>query len=1357
MHDPLASMPAVLDRQIDSEDKDAFGHRHFSQALRSLVESEHHKPPFSIGLLGGWGTGKSSIKELYTRGLEDDATLNERYVSRKDRYKSITFNAWRFGGKDQDIKRALLRHVFLELDGDENALHDRLFRNVTQSEQQWKGWGEYTAQLWRAWAMPLPAFLIAMVGLLFFIWVGLKILPADGTAAQTMLSLVIGYAYSYLLKQLKPSKIDSFRSITKVSLPSASAEQYEEMLLAQLKVFKGTTKGILSKANTCERLVIFVDDLDRLSAEEMVLGLDAVRAFMEIPAEKLPEGLGLVFVISCDEAKVADALARGRSNNPEQPGTVFTHKDARRYLDRIFQFRLEIPPPPRSDMRQFALSHLSCFEEIIADLKGRGTSPEQLIDRMIHVNVVDPRNALQIVNAFAQSWWLARRREREGDISERPGGLHREAVTGHPVSLAALSAAKVSFPDFYRDLQDDPQLLGRLTSILVHEVSVLEFPADLRPLLVKRYVTFDDDGKGGGTTKIRENCRELRQFLSSLVGIRWPDSLQSLLLLSEDPISRKFGAGTSVIYGLLMSGDVRGVIEHLSPRADKVVLNDNQAHLLHQMVSDLYLETVSRRHNALRVIASLINDLPERTKRLVLGPLCTELAGSSTLRSMIGVSKIAAVMVSASRADQRQVAGALVDDLCTTGQPFGLTLANMQTPSLDDAKSMAEKAMEIILVVREEHGLPPTQDRKFVKWLEERSITVGGKAYSFPFSTLESWISDHETMLMKALGTEYLNLLGNEVESGRSQEIDMERVVPRVTELFETLAQAGEESREDLWELVESYLMLPDGTLRSCAFAVIEQHQKLMSSEASSSCLETVAKLLIEQPDTEIDFDRGLKWVMQSASSRFDELDDEARECLVALAKDLPVDDYEADAVSLYEGIIQRDNSLLASVAESWAQSLSKDLPLLCCAAMFRSYDRLPAAVKASIANQLESGSSGSPLSERFSEVYPIAASEIPGRYWKEPELQAHLNAAMNRLPSMLSRGEADLKALLPGLTQVYRYGEPSTVGTCLRDTFRTGNSYPAMLNLLHQFFALTWPTAENAPGYVPQTIFTDAISTMTSYPAEAKTGVLRSLQSLIDEGLVDPAQQNALTALSCATWQTHPVEAEWFLANSNATFTGAQVAALPNAIQWDNDKEVARLAAVWRNLAAKLSAEEQVAATSLILNKAQAGDTEVTDQCLTLWSTCLGTKAYSTLKRAIGDAATDDGRRRLWRQIISSGIKPGDMELLKVALPLLEISDSPQTASSVLEELKAMTGRVSSQSERHHVAEVLLKQLPRCASMSTKGLLATQAHQLGTSAVLKTVDPASLADDDLLVITEKFGKSRDLTTLRKRVEKLNA
>lgn len=244
--------------------------------------------------------------------------------ARKDRFRSITFNAWRFGGKDQDIKRALLRHVFLELGGDEQALHDHLFGNITQVDLQWKGWKDYAAQLWRAWAMPLPAFIGAMAMLFGLISLGLWLLPWTDRYSQSVFVAAISGAYSYLLKNLKPSPVDGYRSITKVSLPSASAEQYEAMLLEQLKVFKGKTDGLLRRPNLCERLVIFVDDLDRLSSEEMVLGLDAVRAFMEIPSDKLPQGLGLVFVISCGEAKVADALARGRGN-PEQPGSVVTH------------------------------------------------------------------------------------------------------------------------------------------------------------------------------------------------------------------------------------------------------------------------------------------------------------------------------------------------------------------------------------------------------------------------------------------------------------------------------------------------------------------------------------------------------------------------------------------------------------------------------------------------------------------------------------------------------------------------------------------------------------------------------------------------------------------------------------------------------------------------------------------------------------------------------------------------------------------------------------------------------------------------------------------------------------------------
>ncbi|ANI60480.1 KAP family P-loop NTPase fold protein [Pseudomonas sp. GR 6-02] len=1352
---PHDSMPAVLDRQIANEQDDAFGHRHYAQALRSLVESERHQPPFSIGLLGGWGTGKSSIKELYTKGLEDDADAMQGNSARKNRFKSITFNAWRFGGKDQDIKRALLRHVFLELGGDEKTLHDKLFRNVTHTEQQWKGWKEYGLQLWRAWAMPLPAFVIAMGILLLFVWAGLQIAPADAPIVQSTLALILTVSYSYILKQLKPSKIDSFRSITKVSLPSASAEQYEEMLLEQLKEFKQPSKGFLSKTIPCERLVIFVDDLDRLSAEEMVLGLDAVRAFMEIPTDRLPKGLGLVFVISCDEAKVADALWRGRSHNPEQPGTVFSHNDARRYLDRIFQFRLEIPPPPRGDMRQFALKHLLTFTDIADDLNGKVVAAEQLIERMIHVNVVDPRNALQIVNAFAQSWWLAKRREQEG-VNGRPGGLHDGAVTGYLESLAALSAAKVSFPDFYRDLQDDPEFLDRLTAVFVNDHPVLELPLDAQPLLLKRYVMLETDSKGGKTTKIREGCRELRQFLSSLVGIQWPVSLQSLLLLSEDPISRKFGSGTRIIYGLLVSGDTRGLIEHLSPRADQIMLSEDQARLLHQMIGELHLEPASRRHNAMRVVANLLNDLPPRTVRLVIGHLCTELAASSNLRSMVGVSKLASVLPLANSQQQQIVAAALVGDLCTEDAPFGLRLENMQTPSLDVAIDMAKAVAEIVLAVWKTQGLPAPQDQIFRQWLHTRSITVDGIAHSFPFSLLEEWIVSNEEMLLHTLGTDYATLLAVEVEAGRAAEINIPRAALRIGKLFEQMALAGEESRAELWPLVERYLSLTENDLKACAFTVLEQHHNLMSHQVLSQCLRKMTELLINHPDPSMDFDRGFRWLVQMTASRLDHLSEATKDSLLELIENITSDPYEDDAVALFEQL-KRSDELLAKSAEGWVATLAGELPLKCCEALLKSYVRLPDDVKISIVAYLDSGFKTASLPARFDALYQIAVRAIPSTCWNEAELQSHLRTALSQLPSLVSRASNELSVLLQGLTQVYLNAEPPVVASGLENAFATAVSYPTQLNTLHKFFGEHWPSKDSVtPGNIPERIFNEAVTTMTSYPQEAKRDVLNSLQNMIEVGIVAPTHQPELITLACTVWQKHSAEAETFLAHTKASLTAAQVATLADAINWELEEEVERLEQIWNNVSQGLTAEEQRAATLLILAKGQQlGKTDLPDQCLSIWTRSLGMKAYSVLEQVMfGNGVTDATQRRLWRQIISLTQKPPAMALVELALKILEQASAPEVSAAVNPELKSITQHFTDQAERSGVASLLLKHVPRCPSIATKTNLADLAHSLGSPAVLKTVDATSLTEDDLKAIAEKFGEGRDMKSLRKRFDK---
>jgi hypothetical protein len=140
----------------------------------------------------------------------------------------------------------------------------------------------------------------------------------------------------------------------------------------------------------------------------------------------------------------------------------------------------------------------------------------------------------------------------------------------------------VSFPGFYRDLQDDPQLLHRLTNLMVRQTPLKGEPLESHHVL-KRYVSEDQEGK----TVLVEGCRDLRQFLASLVGIQWPDSLQSLLLLSEDFVTRQYGGHASRIYGHLVSGDTQGFLEALSPRANDF-LSDRETELLHSMLSELH-------------------------------------------------------------------------------------------------------------------------------------------------------------------------------------------------------------------------------------------------------------------------------------------------------------------------------------------------------------------------------------------------------------------------------------------------------------------------------------------------------------------------------------------------------------------------------------------------------------------------------------------------------------------------------------------------------------------------------------------------------------------------------------------------
>jgi len=358
MNDNRNLMPSILDREISTGAADAFGHIHFTKALQSIVESPGNKPPFSVGLLGKWGTGKSSIKALYLTSLQDDRTKDRKGRTRADRFHAITFNAWRFGG--ENIKRALLRHVFLALEGDEVELKDALFRQVRRPAQEKRAWREIWQDAFEKWGWSLlqvvAVYLVLFVALFLIAWI-FQISDERVIGLMGALFAITGVPIVKYLLDPKRFNVPLYRDITRIELPRTSSEEYEDLLIEQLKKYKsGAT--ISKKGKSCERLIVFVDDLDRLSAEEMISGLDAIRTFMEIPEEQVPGELGLVFVVSADETRIAYALASRHMQSDHLPGAIFSHNDARRYLDRIFQFRVEIPQFPKRDMRDYAMQRL---------------------------------------------------------------------------------------------------------------------------------------------------------------------------------------------------------------------------------------------------------------------------------------------------------------------------------------------------------------------------------------------------------------------------------------------------------------------------------------------------------------------------------------------------------------------------------------------------------------------------------------------------------------------------------------------------------------------------------------------------------------------------------------------------------------------------------------------------------------------------------------------------------------------------------------------------------------------------------------------------------------------------------------
>lgn len=262
--------------------------QHLVAATAGVVRNDDLLPA-TIGIFGGWGSGKSSLIGMVREELEG----NEDVVC-------ISFNGWLFEGYE-DAKAALMGTIL-----------DEVVANRTLGEK----------------AKGLATKLLRRVD-----WFRLM-----GLAGKSALSLTMS---------LPPGGVDALLGAATTSAQNIKPEELQELaknapdvsVRQTVREFHQDFATLLEETNI-RTLVVFIDDLDRCLPDTVIATLEAIRLFLFAPRT--------AFVIGADEDLVKHAVKR---RFPEVEGSALDVGSD--YLEKLIQFPIRIPPLGRAELETY--------------------------------------------------------------------------------------------------------------------------------------------------------------------------------------------------------------------------------------------------------------------------------------------------------------------------------------------------------------------------------------------------------------------------------------------------------------------------------------------------------------------------------------------------------------------------------------------------------------------------------------------------------------------------------------------------------------------------------------------------------------------------------------------------------------------------------------------------------------------------------------------------------------------------------------------------------------------------------------------------------------------------------------------
>jgi len=321
------------ERAIFSPTDDRLGHRVFADHIANAILCQPGGDGLTIGVVGAWGSGKSGILNLIYDRLRVDRPVGERIVS-KDVPLVLRFSPWLVGARSALLPEffSVLIKGFDSIIDPEEGLDEKALKLLRREISNY-------AQL-LAMGAQLAGYALQAYGL-----------PAHDLFAAIKAGLA-------MLKK-----------------PSTSLEAQKKCVVKLLR-------------KSPRRIVILIDDLDRLEPAEAVEVLRLIKAVADFP--------NAYYIVAYDLALLQNAVERH-----------LLVPDGHAFLEKLVQIEFLVPPPDDFDLRRWFRDEL---DKIVGYGSGsiQSLSYESRLARFIDIEASSllktPRDVIRTLNAFRVGW-----------------------------------------------------------------------------------------------------------------------------------------------------------------------------------------------------------------------------------------------------------------------------------------------------------------------------------------------------------------------------------------------------------------------------------------------------------------------------------------------------------------------------------------------------------------------------------------------------------------------------------------------------------------------------------------------------------------------------------------------------------------------------------------------------------------------------------------------------------------------------------------------------------------------------------------------------------------------------------------